>query len=152
YASSLLSARATMLAASAVDTHGFAPRHWRGEHAGCPLHEIRARGRGAARLERPQERGRGDAVALAPRPPSAIEDGAAGGAEVAPVMDHARPDAINVGHVLLTQPHRIRFAGRALLRAPLLRGRGRRREGEREADQRGGSHDRPELRLCSVHY
>jgi len=90
-------------------------------------------------------------VELTPRPSSAIENGAAGGAEITPIMHHAPPDAINVGHVLLTQSHRVRFAGRALLRAPLLRGSGRRREGEPEADQRGGSHDRPELRLCDVH-
>src|SRR5436309_13340249 len=86
-----------------------------------------------------------------PRPTSAIEDGAARGAEVPAVMHHARSGTANVRKVLLTQPHRVRLAGGALLRGPLLRGSGRRREGEREADQRGGSHDRPELRLCSVH-
>src|SRR5262249_58229424 len=111
-----------------------------------------ARPRGPRAVSARKRGGRGDAVALAPRPSSAIEDGAAGGAEVASIMDHASPDAIDVGHVLLTQPHRVRLAGRAVLRAPLLRGSGRRREGEREADQRGGGHERPELWLCGGHY
>src|SRR5438093_13782860 len=83
-----------------------------------------------------------------PRPTSAIEDGAARGAEVPAVMHHARSGTANVRKVLLTQPHRVRLAGGALLWGPLLRGSGRRREGEREDDQRGGSPDRPALRAC----
>ena len=67
-------------------------------------------------------------------------------------MGHARPDAINVRDVLLAEPHRIRFTGRALLRRPLLRGGGRRRKREREAHERGGGHDRPELRLCDTNF
>jgi hypothetical protein len=53
---------------------------------------------------------------------AALENGAAGGAKVATVMGHARPDTANVGDVLLAEPHRVRFAGRALLRGPMLRG------------------------------
>src|SRR5215468_229941 len=86
---------------------------------------------------------------------AAFEQGAAGGAEVAAVMGHARPDTINVRDVLLAEPHRIRFAGRALLRRPLLRGGRPRREREREAHERGrerGGHDRPELRLCDTNF
>jgi hypothetical protein len=45
----------------------------------------------------------------------------------------------NVGDVLLPETHRVRFAGRALLRGPLLRGGGRRRERER-------------VRSCMSHY
>src|SRR5262249_11793800 len=47
---------------------------------------------------------------------AALEQGAARGAEVATVMGHACPAPINVRDVLLAEPHRIRFAGRALLR------------------------------------
>src|SRR5215467_11563675 len=91
---------------------------------------------------------------------SAFEQGAAGGAEVATVMGHARPDTIDVRDVLLAEPHRIRFAGRALLRRPLLRGGWRRRERQREAQERGrergrergSGHHRPELRLCDTYF
>src|SRR6266446_3915386 len=85
-----------------------------------------------------------------------LEQGTASGAEVATVMGHARPDTINVRDVLLAEPHRIRFAGRALLRRPLLRRGGPRRERERKAQERGrercGGHDRPELRLCDTNF
>jgi hypothetical protein len=73
-------------------------------------------------------------------------------------MGHARPDTIDVRHILLAEPHRVRLARRALLRGPLLRGGGRRRECEREAQERGrergSGHDRPELQLgaTNVHY
>jgi hypothetical protein len=68
-------------------------------------------------------------------------------------MGHARPDTANVGDVLLAEPHRVRFAGRALLRGPLLRGGGRRRECEREAQKRRSGYDRPEVWLgTNVHY
>jgi len=67
---------------------------------------------------------------------TALEHGTAGGAKVATVMGHARPDTANVRHVLLAEPHRVRFAGRALLRGPLLRGGGPGREHEREAQER----------------
>src|SRR6266487_5037479 len=84
---------------------------------------------------------------------AALENGAAGGAKVATVMGHARPDTANVGDVLLAEPHRVRFAGRALLRGPLLRGGGRRREREREAQKRRSGYDRPEVWLgTNVHY
>src|SRR5215471_13308451 len=87
---------------------------------------------------------------------AAFEQRAAGGAEVAAVMGHARPDTIDIRDVLLAEPHRIRFAGRALLRRPLLRGGRPRREREREAHERGrergGGHDRPELRLCDTNF
>src|SRR5215469_797243 len=91
---------------------------------------------------------------------AALEQGTAAGAEVATVMGHARPDAIDIRDVLLAEPHRIRFAGRALLRRPLLRGGRPRREREREAHERGrergrergGGHDRPELRLCDTYF
>jgi hypothetical protein len=66
-------------------------------------------------------------------------------------MGHARPDTANVGDVLLAEPHRVRFAGRALLRGPLLRGGGRRREREREAQKRRSGYDRPEV-WTNVHY
>ena len=69
-------------------------------------------------------------------------------------MDHARPRSADVRNVLLTQPHRVRLARRALLRVPLLREGWRRREREREAQKRGGGHDRPETRLSAtnIHY
>src|SRR5262249_47818452 len=68
---------------------------------------------------------------------AALEQGTAAGAEVATVMGHARPDTVDVRDVLLAKPHRIRFAGGALLRRPLLRGGRPRREREREAHERG---------------
>src|SRR5215471_14438618 len=89
---------------------------------------------------------------------AALEQGTAAGAEVATVMGHACPDTIDIRDVLLAEPHRIRFAGRALLRGPLLRGGGPRREREREAQERGrergSGHDWPELHLCdtNLHY
>jgi hypothetical protein len=67
---------------------------------------------------------------------AAVEYGAAGGAEIAPVSRHAVRNALSVRDVLIAEAHRIRFAGRALLRGPLLR-RGRQRdEREREAEDR----------------
>src|SRR5215468_6909601 len=70
---------------------------------------------------------------------AAFEQRAAGGAEVAAVMGHARPDTIDVRDVLLAEPHRIRFAGRALLRRPLLRGGRPRPDGGGGAPGAGGS-------------
>jgi hypothetical protein len=61
----------------------------------------------------------------------AVEYAAAGGAEIAAVMGHARGDTLNVGAVLIAEPHRVRLAGRALLLRPLplrLRGGGQSRE------------------------
>jgi hypothetical protein len=60
----------------------------------------------------------------------------------------------NVRDVLLAEPHRVRLAGRALLRGPLLRDGGSRREREREAKERRTGYDRPELWLggTNVHY
>ncbi len=55
---------------------------------------------------------------------TALELGTASGAKVAAVMGHAGPDTANVRDVLLAEPHRVRFTGRALLRRPLLRGGG----------------------------
>src|SRR5262249_26708542 len=83
---------------------------------------------------------------------AALEQGTAAGAEVATVMGHARPDTIDVRDVLLAEPHRIRFASRALLRGPLLRRGGRRRERERKAHERGDGHARPELHLCDTNF
>jgi hypothetical protein len=62
-------------------------------------------------------------------------------------MGHARPDTADVRDVLLAEPHRVRFAGRAFLRGPLLRGGGPRRERERKAQERSSGYDRPELWL-----
>jgi len=78
---------------------------------------------------------------------TALEHGTAGGAKVATVMGHARPDTANVGDVLLAEPHRVRFAGRALPRGPFLRGGGPRPEREREAQERRRGYDRPEVWL-----
>jgi hypothetical protein len=78
---------------------------------------------------------------------TALEHGTAGGAKVATVMGHARPDTANVRHVLLAEPHSVRFAGRALLRGPLLRGGGPGREHERQAQERRSGYDWPELWL-----
>src|ERR1700758_5565613 len=75
---------------------------------------------------------------------TALELGTAGGAKVATVTGHARPDTANVRDVLLAESHRVRFTGRALLRGPLLRGGGPRRKREREAQQHRGR-DRSEL-------
>src|SRR5262245_12071006 len=108
--------------------------------ARCGLRKVCARGRARASY-------RSGASLLR----AALEQGTAAGAEVATVMGHARSDASDVRDVLLAEPHRIRFAGRALLRGPLLRGSGPRREREREAHERG-SHDRPELRLCDTNF
>src|SRR5262245_56533216 len=84
---------------------------------------------------------------------TALEHGTAGGAKVATVMGHARSDTANVRDVRLAEPHRVRFAGRALLLGPLLR-RGGPREREREAQDRRSGHDRPELWLAgtNVHF
>src|SRR5262245_19830847 len=105
---------------------------------------------------RVQERARARCRSGASLLRAALEQGAARGAEVATVMGHACPDPINVRDVLLAEPHRIRFAGRALLRGPLLRGGRPRREREREAQERGrerrGGHDWPELRLCDTNF
>src|SRR5262249_9076481 len=110
---------------------------WRGE--GACQERARARGCSGASLLR-----------------AALEQGAAAGAQVATVMGHACPDLINVRDVLLAEPHRIRFAGRALLRGPLLRRCGRRRARERQAQgggrERRGGLDRPELRLCDTNF
>src|SRR5262249_9577697 len=106
---------------------------WRGE--GACQERARARCRSGASLLR-----------------AALEQGTAAGAEVATVMGHARPDTIDVRDVLLAEPHRIRFASRALLRGPLLRRGGRRRERERKADERGAGHARPELHLCDTNF
>src|SRR5262245_11220938 len=85
---------------------------------------------------------------------TAVEHGTAGGAEVATVMGHARPDTANVRDVLLAEPDRVRFAGRALPRGPFLRGGGPRPEREREAQERRSGYDRPEVWLggTNVHY
>src|SRR6266576_4551984 len=112
--------------------------------------EIRREGR--ARCERRGFLTRAGSGRLsASPPPPALDHGATARAEVAPIMEHARPDPTNVRNVLLAQPHRVRFARRALLRAPLLREGRRRREREREAHERGGErgggHNRPETQL-----
>src|SRR5262245_50699206 len=86
---------------------------------------------------------------------TALELGTAGGAKVATVMGHARPDTANVRDVLLAEPHRVRFTGRTLLRGPLLRGGGPRRHRECETQQhRSRGFHRPELLLgaTNVHY
>src|SRR5215475_8214402 len=85
---------------------------------------------------------------------TAVEHGTAGGAEVATVMGHARPDTANIRDVLLAEPDRVRFAGRALPRAPFLRGGGPRPERERETQERRSGYDRPEVWLggTNVHY
>src|SRR5215468_9506062 len=117
--------------------------------ARCGLRKVCARGRARASY-------RSGASLLR----AALEQGTAAGAEVATVMGHARPDAIDIWDVLLAEPHRIRFAGRALLRRPLLRGGWRRRKRPREAQERGrergrergDGHARPELRLCDTDF
>src|SRR5215475_6362273 len=85
---------------------------------------------------------------------TAVEHGTAGGAKVTTVMGHARPDTANVRDVLLAEPDRVRFAGRALPRGPFLRGGGPRQEREREAQERRNGYDRPEVWLggTNVHY
>jgi hypothetical protein len=69
-------------------------------------------------------------------------------------MGHARPDTANVRDVLLAEPDRVGFAGRALPRGPFLRGGGPRPEREREAQERRSGYDRPEVWLGgrNVHY
>jgi Malic enzyme, NAD binding domain/Fumarase C C-terminus len=91
--------------------------------------------------------------ALLPRAPG--ERGPAGGAEVATVVRHAGRDPLNVRNILVAEPHRVRFAGCALFRRPLLlRGRGRRRECEREPEERCEPDDRSQSALCGAksHY
>src|SRR5262249_56493206 len=85
---------------------------------------------------------------------TAVEHGTAGGAKVATVMGHARPDTANVRDVLLAEPDRVRFAGRALPRGPLLRGGGPRPERERETQERRSGYDRSEVWWggTNVHY
>jgi hypothetical protein len=85
---------------------------------------------------------------------TAVEHGTAGGAKVATIMGHARPDTANVRDVLLAEPDRVGFAGRALPRGPFLRGGGPRPEREREAQERRSGYDRPEVWLGgrNVHY
>src|SRR5215471_9318462 len=128
------------------------------ERSHCREETARAPGgtRCGAEKVRVQERARARCRSGASLLRAALEQGAAAGAQVATVMGHARPDTIDVRDVLLAEPHRIRFAGRALLRGPLLRGGRPRREREREAHERGrergGGHDRPELRLCDTNF
>src|SRR5262249_53677561 len=60
------------------------------------------------------------------------------GAKVATVLGHAGADTLNVRDILITEPHRVWFASRALLRGPLLRSCGQRRACERETEKRKG--------------
>jgi ATP dependent DNA ligase domain len=85
---------------------------------------------------------------------TAVEHDTAGGAKVATVMGHARPDAANVRDVLLAEPDRVRFTGRALPRGPFLRGGGPRPGRERETQERRSGYDWPEVWLggTNVHY
>ncbi len=53
-------------------------------------------------------------------------------------MGHAGADTLNVRDILVTEPHRVWFASRALLRGPLLRSCGQRRACERETEKRKG--------------
>src|SRR5215471_7114409 len=127
------------------------------ERSHCREETARAPGgmRCGAEKVRVQERARARCRSGASLLRAAFEQGATRGAEVAAVMGHACPDPINVRDVLLAEPHRIRFAGRALLRGPLLRRCGRRREHERKAQERGrerGGGHRPELRLCDTNF
>jgi hypothetical protein len=69
---------------------------------------------------------------------AALEYCAAGGAKVATVMGHAGADTLNVRDILVTEPHRVWFASRALLRGPLLRSCGQRRACERDTEKRKG--------------
>jgi hypothetical protein len=66
---------------------------------------------------------------------------------------------LNVGNVLLAEPHRVGLAGRALLRGPLLRrllrllrrgGQGRKRQ--RKAKDRHSACDRSQLRSCDADF
>src|SRR6516225_8312472 len=127
------------------------------ERSHCREETARAPGgtRCGAEKVRVQERARARCRSGASLLRAALEQGAARGAEVATVMGHACPDPINVRDVLLAEPHRIRFAGRALLRCPLLRRCWRRRERERKTQERGrerGGGHRPELRLCDTNF
>src|SRR5262247_2214455 len=128
------------------------------ERSHCREETARAPGgtRCGAEKVRVQERARARCRSGASLLRAALEQGTAAGAEVATVMGHARPDTVDIRDVLLAEPHRIRFAGRALLRRPLLRGGRPRREREREAQERGrergGGHHRPELRLCDTNF
>src|SRR6478735_4448868 len=85
---------------------------------------------------------------------AAAERRPAGGAEVAAVVRHAGRNPLNVGNILVAEPHRVWFAGRSLLRGPLLRGRGRGRESEREPEECCKSEDRSQTTLCGAnsHY
>src|SRR5262245_65055739 len=103
-------------------------------HGAYPLTNS-ARDRAPIRCGRSHEFN-GRIVGLAPPPRAAFEHGAAGGAEVATIMGHALPDTIDVWKIRLAESHRIRLARRALLRGPLLRGGGRRRERQRKAPRR----------------
>src|SRR6185436_11873461 len=78
----------------------------------------------------------------------------AGGAEVATVVRHAGRNPLNVGNILVAEPHRVWFAGRSLLRGPLLRGRGRGGESEREPEECCKSEDRSQTTWCGAnsHY
>jgi len=53
-------------------------------------------------------------------------------------MGHAGADTLNVRDILVAEPHRVWFAGRALLRGPLLRSCRQRRACERETEKRKG--------------
>ena len=69
---------------------------------------------------------------------AALEYCAAGGAKVATVLGHAGADTLNVRDILVTEPHCVWFASRALLRGPLLRSCGQRRACERDTEKRKG--------------
>jgi hypothetical protein len=76
--------------------------------------------------------------AEAPQPllRAALKNCEAGRAKVPTVMGHAGADMLNVRDILVAQPHRVWFASRTLLRAPMLRSCGQRRARERETEKR----------------
>jgi hypothetical protein len=74
-------------------------------------------------------------------------------------MRHAGRDALNVGNVLLAEPHRVGLAGLALFLGPLLRGllrllrcSGQARKRQRKAKDRRSACDWSQLRSCDANF
>jgi hypothetical protein len=74
-------------------------------------------------------------------------------------MRHAGRDALNIGNVLLAEPHRVGLAGLALLLTPLLRGllrllrrSGQGRKRQRKAKDRRSACHRSQQRSCDANF
>src|SRR5262245_41372578 len=115
-----------MLTASAARTHRSAPAAAAVRRRAAAAQRLDPPGAGTRTGARrgggpaPRKQANPDAIVAAggrrgsASPLAFVEHGAAGGAEIAAVVGHACADPLNVGDVLVAEPHRVRLAGRAL--------------------------------------